>query len=124
MIKRTTIYYAKLVLSVEAKSSPVPRTTKLNGRPIQKSDRKVMRVIYTIWSKNLTNKVFYENFSANDRKFIRCKETKNICKKLFSFRVKKLWDRQIPRKFPQPFIIGTTAYRRLKLTSVSSNWLK
>ena len=28
--------------------------------------------------KNPTNKDFYENFSANDRKCIRCKEAKTI----------------------------------------------
>ena len=48
MINRTIIYCAKLVPSVEPKSSPVPRTTKLNGRVVEKFDAKMMTLIYTI----------------------------------------------------------------------------
>ena len=48
------------------------RTTKLHGRPIRNFDAKIMRPIYTICSKNLTNTDFHEIFPANDRKFIRC----------------------------------------------------
>ena len=39
------------------------------------------RLIYTICSKNLTNKFFVRKFSVNERKFIKCKEAQNIWKK-------------------------------------------
>ena len=53
-----------------------------------------------------------------------CKEEKNICKKSLSFRVKKYWDPQEPEHFLKSFILGSSTYRHLKLTSVSSNWSK
>ena len=56
--------------------------------------------------------------------FIRCKEAKSICKKIFSFRVKQYWDLQYPENFPETLMIGTTGYRQLKQTSVSSDWLE
>ena len=41
----------------------------------------MMRLIYTICSKNLANKDFHKIFSENDRKFIRCKEANSIWEK-------------------------------------------
>ena len=81
MIKRTAVYCAKLVLSLEPKLIPMPQTTKLNGRPIQKFDAKTVRLIYTICSKNLR---FFLKMTGNF-----CKETKYICKKFLRFWFKK-----------------------------------
>ena len=63
-------------------------TTILNGRPLQKFDAKMMKVI-KICSKNSTNKDSHEVLSENDEKFISCKEARNIYKK-FHFYDQKL----------------------------------
>ena len=52
----------------------------------------MIRLIYTIFSKNSTDKNFHMNFSANDRKFGR--------KKSFLF-LQKCRDPLVARKFPQ-----------------------
>ena len=58
-----------------------PRTTKLHGCPIQKFDANILKLVYTICSRNLMNKDFHEIYPLNDGKFIRCEESKPICKK-------------------------------------------
>ena len=76
------------------------RTSKLHRRPIRNFDTKITRLIYTICSKNLTNTDFHEIFPANDGKFIRCKEAKNICKKVLVLGSKNTGTRKYPENFP------------------------
>ena len=83
----------------------------------------MIRLIYTIRSKNLTNEDFHEVFSANDAKFLGVKNKKIA--KTFIFRVKKNAEtHKYLENFPKMFMMWTAAYIRLKLTSISSNWFK
>ena len=79
----------------------------------------MVRLIYTIYCKNSPI------FSAINEKFIRCKEGKKYLQKNLSFILgsKNFGTQNYPENFPEMFLVGTTAYRCLKLNSVSSNWL-
>ena len=77
-----------------------------------------MMKVVKICSKNSTNKDSHDIFSANEEKFIRYKEVRNIYKK-FHF-----WDQKLLRThLIKRFMIKTAAYKCMKLTSVSSNKL-
>lgn len=59
------------------------QNTKLHGRPIQKFEGKVVSLIYTICSKNLTTKGFHQVFLQMMRKlFGMKKQQQKIPKKM------------------------------------------
>ena len=74
----------------------------------------MMRLIYTICSKNLANKDFHKIFSENDRKLIRCKEANSIWEKKLVSRSKSAGTHKYPENFPQTFMTGTSVLKCLK----------
>ena len=57
------------------------RATELHGRPIQKFDAKMMRLIYTICSKNSTKKIFMKSFLQMTGNLLCVKKQERFSKK-------------------------------------------